>query len=169
MVPPGYTAELLATADNPDTLGSSISQVEEPLPEGTLMLTRIDFNWRFPLFEQIAGLYDWELKREGVQPWPGYGMIVFCHETEPIWYVCWRKGFAWGAVIAAVLISFFASWVGQALAAVFLGALVYRLLPPEITKPIEDFLKNLSPLLVIAAMGFLVMVLPGLAKRVTEK
>jgi hypothetical protein len=59
--------------------------------------------------------------------------------------------------------------VGQALAAVFLGALVYRLLPSEITKPIEDFLKNLSPLLVIAAMGFLVMVLPGLARRVTEK
>lgn len=168
VVPPNYRAELIGVVEEVEGLGQ-IEEWEQAETEGQLMLSRIDFGWRFPLFEQASGLYDWELKREGVEPWPGYDMVVFYHPTEPIWYVAWVKGSPWWQVILAVLLAFFASWVGQALAAVFLGALIYRVIPEELRKPLEEFLGMLPPIMIIAVMGLLMGMVPRLAPKLAEK
>jgi hypothetical protein len=155
MTPPGYVAELLGQYQSVGDLDGIES-----------MLVRLDFKWRFPLFEQMSGALNWILKQAGVTPWPEYRDIVFYHPSEAIWYIAWLKGAPWWQVIVAALVGFFTSTVGIALAAVFLGALLYRIIPGGIREPLEEFFNMLPPLLGIATMGFLVLAVPNLVERV---
>ena len=150
-----YVTELLGQFTTVDAL-DNIGPIEQQQPVGTRMLLVLNFRWRFPLFEQLAGGFNWILKQRGVTPWPELADVVFFHPTEPVWYLAWLRNPVWKAIILPALIAFFAGPVGIALTLIFLGALLYRVIPREITKPVEEFLRVLAPLLAIVTMGLLV-------------
>lgn len=163
-----YVAELLGQFATVDAL-DNIGPIEQQQAVGTRMLLVLNFRWRFPLFEQLAGGFNWILKQKGVTPWPEYADIVFTHATEPTWYIAWLRNPVWKAVILPALTAFFTGQVGIVLTAVFFGALLYRIIPRGITEPIEEFFEMLPPLLAIATMGFLVGIVPRLIERVPER
>jgi len=163
-----YVEELLGQFTTVDAL-DGIGAIEHQQAVGTRMLLVLNFRWRFPLFEQLAGGLSWLLRRREVTPWPEHTDIVFAHATEPIWYIAWLRNPLWTAVILPALIAFFAGPVGVALTVIFLGALLYRIIPRELTEPVEEFVGMLPPLLAIAAMGLLVGMLPALIERVPER
>ncbi len=163
-----YVEELLGQFTTVEGLGG-IGTIEERQAAGTRMLLVLNFRWRFPLFEQLAGGLNWVLRQRGVTPWPEHADIVFAHATEPVWHIAWLRNPVWTAVILPALIAFFAGPVGIVLTAIFLGALLYRIIPRGITEPVEDFVGMLPPLLAIAVMGLLVGMMPELIERVPER
>lgn len=114
------------------------------------MLWGFAFSWRFPLFESLAGSLNWTLKQTGVTPWPEYQDIVFVDSQEPVWYIAWFKEPVWLAPIIAALAPVIAIIV-----AVFLGSVLWRVLPQEVRQPIEDVLGLLPLVLVMGVMAFL--------------
>lgn len=165
LIPPGYIPELLGSASTVEEL-YLFKGIEEGQAEGTRMLLEISFKWRFPLFEHAASLFNWAFKRAGVKTWAEYTDIVFVHPTEAKWYILWVKGGVWLPTILGVLVGFFSSWAGIALIAVFLGAILWRIIPPGIRTPIEQFLAMLPPILIIFTMGLLVLLLPRIAREI---
>ena len=161
MIPPGYEAQYLGQAGSVDEL-DNFKGIEWSQPEETRMILRLDFKWRFPLFEQAAGLANQAMKGLGVTPWPEYSDIIFYHPTEPWWYITWVKGFAWLAPILAALLSFFSTWAGQLLIAVFLGSLLWRVVPKEVKQPVGDILQMLPSLVVLALLAFMPQLVQGL-------
>lgn len=126
MLPPGHRAVLLGSATTVEGL-SAFSPLEEGVPEGALMLARLDFE-DYPSVEMASHVNEACLA-QGIPPWPGYAQVAFLDPTAPSIYIAWSKGFAWLPVIGGLL----AVTVLPAL----LTAFVWWILPEEITSMIE--------------------------------
>lgn len=99
IIPPGYTAHLLGTVS---TLGelNTISPFEETIPEGSLMLMRLDFT-ELPSTESLTSL-EQQLTGAGVPLWPGYTNHVYTDGLTT--YITWQKGIAWMPIIIGILV-----------------------------------------------------------------
>lgn len=156
-LPSGHLAEELARLNDLSRL-SDLKPVEEAQAEGTRMLWGFSFQWRFPLFDTLAGGLNWTLRQAGVTPWPGTQDIVFVEATEAVWYIAWLKGAAWLAPIIAALAPILAI-----MAAVFLGSVLWRVVPQPLRQPVEQTLALLPLALVMGVMAFLPQVTRMLA------
>lgn len=126
MMPPGHRAVLLGSATTVEGL-STFSPLEEGVPEGALMLARLDFEG-YPSIETVSQL-DEACLVKGVPPWPGYAHVVFLDPSAPSIYIAWQKGIVWLPIILGLL----AITVLPAL----LGAFIWWILPEAITSMIE--------------------------------
>ena len=100
MVPPGYRAVLLGSAQNLEDL-STFAPLEEGSAEGALILMRLDFA-EPPSSEALAQLEQACLDA-AISTWPGYDYIVFADTDQAVVYLGWQKGFAWLPVIIGLL------------------------------------------------------------------
>lgn len=160
-IPSGYTANQLGQANDLSHLDDLIP-LEAAQAEGTRMLWGFTFSWRFPLFDSLASGLNWTLKQVGVTPWPEYQDICFVDASDPVWYFAWHKQQPWLLAIITALVP-----VIVVIVAVFLGSLLWRVLPSSITQPIEQvlaMLPSLLPLVVIMALAFF---LPQLTKMLS--
>ena len=100
MVPPGYRAVLLGSAQNLEDL-STFAPLEEGSAEGALILMRLDFA-ETPSSEALAQL-EQSCREAGIEPWPGSEYYVYADTASPVVYLVWQKGFAWLTVIIGLL------------------------------------------------------------------
>jgi len=181
-LPPNLTAEQVTSIDSLSGL-AGITELEAAQPEGQRMLVGITFQWRFPFFEWAAGLvnlmlkgsipfpvtedvpYQYQNQYIQLTPWPEFTDIVFVDPTEPVWYIAWVKTSPWWQAILAAMAGTFATYVGIAFLVLFLGAVVWRVLPQEIKQPIQEVLNALPNLVILAVMVMIFTMLPGLMKE----
>jgi len=160
MVPPGYRAVLLGSAQNLEDL-STFAPLEEDAAEGALVLMRLDFA-EPPSSEALAQLEQACLDN-GISPWPGYDYVVFVGADQPAVYLTWQKGFAWLPVIIGIL----------AITALppLLGGLVWLVLPESLKQLITGLIQMGMMLLVMWLMTSLIKPLaaPETPKRLKEK
>ncbi|MGQ9698297.1 MAG: hypothetical protein ACUVRO_09915 [Armatimonadota bacterium] len=74
------------------------------IPEGGLAELKLEFKSRVPGFETEAKVLNWTLAKKGVAPWPGQTQIVFVDPKQPVWYVRWRRGVPWAAIIIGAIV-----------------------------------------------------------------
>jgi hypothetical protein len=145
MTPTGYRAVLLGSATTIDGL-SAFSPLEEGVPEGALMLARLDFE-EYPSIEMVNQLNDACLAR-GVSPWPGCTHVAFLDPNVPSIHIAWQKGIAWLAIIAGILT--------LTVLPPLLMAFVWWILPESITSMIEAlFMIGIMFLLFYVMMQFM--------------
>lgn len=141
MIPPGYTAVLVASVSSYEELNIA-SPLEESTEEGTLVLTRLDFA-EPPSAEELVTL-EQSFADTGVTRWPGNSAVVYLNTEDPSSiYLAWQKGIAWMPIVIGILI--------VAVLPLLLGAFVWWLLPQGI--------KDLITGIVNIAVLFLIMIL----------
>jgi len=159
MTPPGYRAVLLGSATTIDGL-SAFSSLEEGVPEGALMLARLDFG-EYPSVEIVSQLNDACLA-QGIPPWPGCAHVAFFDPIAPSIHIAWQKGVAWLAIIAGIL--------ALTVLPPLLMAFVWWILPEPITSMIEAlFMIGIMFLLFYVMMQFMKpLMAPEKPKEVKE-
>ncbi|MFC1874639.1 hypothetical protein ACFLY3_00570 [Chloroflexota bacterium] len=126
VIPPGWRAILLGSAGAEDM--SAFIPLEESLPEGALLLARLDLA-DYPLTDSIDRINQ-SLAEAGVEIWPGASYYVFITSEAPSLYIAWSKGMVWWGIILAVL--------GTVLLPPLLTSVVWWILPEEIKTMIES-------------------------------
>jgi len=127
IMPPGWRAVLLGTASSVDDMGV-FAPLEEGVPEGALMLVRLDFT-EYPSAESI-GQINQALAEAGVGLWPGASYHAFVDPGTPSLYIAWAKGMVWWGVILAIL--------GTMLLPPLLMSFVWWILPESVKSLIES-------------------------------
>ena len=91
IVPPGWRAVLLGSAGAEDM--SAFIPLEESLPEGALLLARLDLV-EYPSTDAIDQINQ-SLFEAGVELWPGASYYAFITAEAPSLYIAWSKGMVW--------------------------------------------------------------------------
>jgi len=146
MIPAGYRAYLLGTAGTLEEL-LGIGPLEESVPEGALMLMRLDFIEA----PQASIIYqiEQELVSAGVPTWPGQARHVQDEGTSV--YISWVKGIAWMPVIVGILL--------MVVLPTLLGGVIWLLLPESVKEMIN----------VMVMLGVLVLMMKFMSGAVEEK
>lgn len=117
--------------------------LEEGMPEGSLMLMELNFT-EPPSIETLAGLNQ-SLLEAGVDPWPGYGQIVFADPASEQVTLAWTKGAVWMPIIIGILVL----TVFPAL----LGGLIWLIIPEPIKQMINMVVMMLVMMLMMKMMA----------------
>lgn len=159
MVPPGYRAVLLGSAQNLEDL-STFAPLEEDAAEGALILMGLDFA-EYPSSEALAQLEQACLDN-GISPWPGYDYVVFADADQTVVYLAWQKGFAWLPIIIGIL--------AVTVLPPLLGGLVWLVLPESLKQLITGLIQMGMMMLVLWLMTSLMRPLtaPERPKRLEE-
>jgi len=137
MVPPGYKAVLLGSANKIEDLGT-FAPLEERSAEGALFLVRLDFT-DFPTAEALSQLEQACLDA-GVELWPGNDHVVYADTSQPSVYLAWQKGLAWMPIIIGLLVT--------VVLPPLLGTVIWWLLPEEVKSLITGFI-NMGMMVVV--------------------
>jgi len=137
IVPPGWRAVLLGSAGAEDL--SVFIPLEEGLPEGALLLARLDLA-EYPSTDAVDQINQ-SLFEAGVELWPGALYYAFVTAEAPSLYIAWSKGMVWWGIILAVL--------GTVLLPPLLTSVVWWILPEGIKTMIES----------IAMMGVMLLMM----------
>ncbi|MCL0088758.1 hypothetical protein M1O54_00085 [Dehalococcoidia bacterium] len=137
MLTPETKAYLLGSFASIDDLNSFIP-LEESMPEPSLMLMELDFT-EPPSSETLAGLNQ-ALLEAGVDPWPGYGQIVFADPASEQVTLAWTKGTAWMPIIIGIL--------ALTVFPILLGGLIWLIIP----EPVKQMINMVVMLLVMMLM-----------------
>lgn len=141
ITPPGWRAVLLGSVSA--TEGTDVFiPLEEGVPEGSLMLARLDFI-DYPTAEAIDQINQ-GLAGAGVAPWPGASYYAFIDYQTPSLYICWAKGFAWWPIIAGVL--------ALTVLPPLVGSFLWLILPEEVKTMIETLITMGGMLLLMFVM-----------------
>ena len=144
LLPSGWKAVLLGSAGAEDQ--DIFIPLEENLPEGSLLLARLDFS-DYPTAEVVDQI-NLKLAQAGVEGWPGASYYAFASVEIPSLYIAWSKGLAWWGIILAVL--------GTVLLPPLLTSVVWWILPEEIKTMIESLaMMGMMLLLMFVMMQFI--------------
>ncbi|WP_324664262.1 hypothetical protein VLL09_04860 [Dehalococcoides mccartyi] len=141
MVPPGYRAVLLGSANRVEDLGT-FAPLEESSVEGALFLVRLDFT-EAPTEEALSQLEQAFLDA-GVETWPGYIHVVYADLNQPSVYLVWQKGLAWIPIIIGLLVT--------VVLPPLLGSLIWLILPQGVKDMITGLMNMGMMLLVMFIM-----------------
>ena len=155
MLPRGYRAVFLGSADTIDALGT-FTPLEEGAAEGALVLMRLDFA-EYPSSKTLAQLNQACLDA-GIPAWPGCEYIVFADTDKPTVYIAWQKGMAWLPILLGLLAT-------MVLPPLLLGG-IWLILPQEVKSLISGMI-NLGMMALV--MFLLVKMLPALMPKEKSK
>ena len=154
MVPPGYRAVLLGSAQNLEDL-STFATLEEGSAEGALILMRLDFA-EPPSSEALAQL-EQACREAGIEPWPGSEYYVYADTASPAVYLIWQKGLAWLPIIIGI--------VATVALPPLITAGVWLLLPSSL----KSLISNLVNIGILLLVVFLVMKMMPVLSPAKEK
>ena len=156
MVPPGYRAVLLGSANRVEDLGT-FAPLEESSVEGALFLVRLDFMVA-PSVEALSQL-EQAFFDAGVEMWPGYDHVVYADLDQPSVFLAWQKGIVWMPIIIGI--------VAVTVLPMLLGGLVWLILPQSL----KDMITSLIDMGMMLLVMFIMMQLmkPLTAQEKTRK
>jgi len=156
MLPSGWGARLLGSASSLEEM-RFFTALEEGVPEGSLMLARLDFEEAVPA-ETVTEIGRRCLE-SGVPPWPRAAEVASPDPTGHSIWLAWQKGIAWWGVILGIL--------GATLLPPLLGGLVWVVTPEPVRQMIEMMV--MMGFMAFAMFGMTMLMRPLMAPKKEEE